>query len=544
MPGTLLQTPDWLPLDAPGWWLVATVLGLPLLTGLATAWVARAMLHARARAFARERALWRAQAEEHRARLLAAADDSEQARERYHEAATDLAAARAGLAHRDERLADLTETLRQTQAHGDALREDRDAARRDLSALSATLAQERGAAADKLALLREAGDTMAARFKAMADEALLSQGEALGHRHRDHLEALLRPFREQLQGFQVRVNAVHADNQRATGALDAQLKSLMTLNQTIGREATGLARALRGGGRTPGAWGEMVLERVLEGSGLRRGQDYHTQVSAETPEGRRRPDVIVRLPEGRAVVVDSKVSLTAFERHCAVADSQPDADGARAAAFKDHLRSLRGHIDDLGRKDYHKVVGDGLDVVMMFVPVEGALALALGTDPALIDRALDRRVILCTPTTLTLALRTVAHLWRVDRRAQGTARLAREAEALYERFATFAEDLMHVGEALETAQAAHDAAMGKLSRGRGNVVHRLERLRTDGGLAPARAIPSALLEQAVTCAANVEGIDSGDARETAAGDRTPPGPRAPEIPATAASCSPAPAHLA
>ncbi len=502
------QIPDWLPLDGAGWWLAAALLAPPLLTGLATTLVGRAMLRARTRAFARERTLWRTQADEHRARLLAAADEGEQARERYHEAAAELAAARAGLVLRDERLADLTDALRHAQADGAALREDRDAARRDLSALSATLDQERRAAAEKLALLREAGETMAARFKAMADDALLNQGEALGRRHREHLEALLSPFRDQLQGFQTRVNAVHADSQRATGALGAQLNSLMDLNQTIGREATGLARALRGGGRTQGAWGEMVLDRILEGSGLRRGHDYHTQVSAETPQGRRRPDVIVRLPEGRAVVIDSKVSLTAFDRHCAVTDDHPDAGDARAAALKDHLRSLRGHIDDLGRKDYHRIVGDGLDVVLMFVPVEGALALALTADPALIERALDRRVVLCAPTTLTLALRIVAHLWRVDRRARGTARLAREAEALYERFAAFAEDLMRVGEALEAAQAAHDAALGKLTRGRGTVVRRLERLRAEGGLAPARAIPAALLEQA-------------DTQPTEDGDKTP-----------------------
>ncbi|MBB4267929.1 DNA recombination protein RmuC [Roseospira visakhapatnamensis] len=512
-------------LDGPGWTITATLLAPPLVVALVATLVARAMLRARSLAFARERALWRAQADDHRARLLAAADDADQARDRYHEAAADLAAARAGLALRDRQVEDLTAAVRAADDRLEALRDDRDTARRDLSALSATLEQERRAAADRLALARETGETMTARFKALADEALVRQGEALGRRHQDHLDALLRPFREQLEGFQGRVNAVHADNQRATGALDAQLKSLMDLNQTIGREATGLARVLRGGGRAQGAWGEMVLDRILDQSGLRRGHDYQTQVSAETPDGRRRPDVIVRLPRDRAVVIDSKVSLTAFDRHCSVTEARSDAQAARAAALKDHLRSLRAHIDDLGRKDYHKIVGDGLDVVLMFVPVEGALALALDADPALIERALDRRVILCAPTTLTLALRTVAHLWRMDRRAQGTARLAHEAEALYERFAAFAEDLMRVGEALDTARTAHDAAVNTLSRGRGNVVRRLERLRTDGGLAPGRAIPAPLVERT---------DDDASADNDTPLQAAPPAPRP-----NAASCPPA-----
>jgi len=527
MPADLLSAPDWTALQALGWWVPLAVLGPSLVTGLGMALVTQAMLRARSRAFGRERARWRALTED--------------LRNRFHGRAEDLAAAQAGMTLRDQRLAEMMDEV-------DALRDDRDAARRDLAALSATLEQERQAAQEKLTLLRDTGEAMTARFKALADEALLDHGEALERRHREHLDTLLKPFRDQIEAFQGRVNAVHTESQRATGALDAQLKSLVDLNHSIGREASGLARVLRGGGRAQGAWGELVLERILEQSGLRRGHDFETQVTAETPQGRRRPDVIVHLPQGRAIIIDSKVSLTAFDRHCAVTDGQSDAETARATALKEHLRSLRGHIDDLGRKDYYKLVGDGLDVVLMFVPVEGALALALGADTGLIDRALERRVILCGPTTLTLALRTVAHLWRMDQRSQGTAKLAQEAEALYDRFAAFAEDMIRVGTALETAQAAHDAALGKLSRGRGNVVARLERLRTESGLAPTRTIPTPLIEGTGTTPAEAGSQDQRAANppapEARAGASAPTPASASVIPVGPSSCRPARVGLA
>lgn len=255
-------------------------------------------------------------------------------------------------------------------------------------------------------------------------------------------------------------------------------------------ETKALTRALKGKSQTQGAWGEMVLARILEQSGLREGEEYVTQESHATEDGGRlRPDVVVNLPEGRRIVIDSKVSLTAFEEHV-----NAEEEAVRAGALARHVASLRGHVRGLGEKAYQtNVAGAGLDYVIMFVPIEGAFAAALGEDPDLTGFAAEKNVAILTPTTLMLALRTIANVWQVDRRNRNAEKIAERAGLLYDKFAGFVDDLQKIGGRIQDTRVAWDRAMGKLAQGNGNLLRQVEQLKTLGARTT-KALPTDLAD--------------------------------------------------
>lgn len=361
----------------------------------------------------------------------------------------------------------------------DALHAARDAAetlRRDLATTDMRAAKDREAADRELTLLRELRDEMTGQFRLMADESLRRQGADLEKTHSERLAALLTPFREQVQHFQTELaqRTKSADEERA--ALREQIEGLHRRSEEIGRDAVALTRALKGDKQRQGAWGEMILERVLEGSGLERGTHYDIQASFRDEEGRQwRPDVVVRLPQGKVLVIDSKVSLIDYER-AANADDPAERD----AALRRHVAAIRAHIQTLSGKGYHAVDAAAVDYVLMFIPIEGAFSEAMRVDPDLASFALDRRVGLTTPTTLMLTLRTVDHIWTVERRETNAVDIAQRAGALYDKVALFAEAMDGVGKALTDAQRAHGQAMDRLTRGQGNVIRQVEMLRQLG----------------------------------------------------------------
>lgn len=342
--------------------------------------------------------------------------------------------------------------------------------------LQETLDQEKNRAEERLALLNEARAQMSSEFKVLAEEVMKNHGDTFSKQNREQITGLLTPLRDKLAEFQHGLQSAHTESVKERAALAEQIRNLNAESARMSGETHNLTQALKGKTQTQGAWGEMILSTILERSGLREGEEYIAQESHTVGEGARlRPDVVVNLPGGQRIVVDSKVSLTAFEAYVGA-----DNDAVRLAQTRQHVNSLRTHIRSLGTKEYHTLTGDGLDYVIMFVPIEGALALALQEEPGLTAFAAENNVAIATPTTLMIALRTVANVWRVERRNRNAETIAKRAGLLYDKFSGFVGDLEGLGDKLRRASESYDAAMGKLASGRGNLIMQVEQLKELG----------------------------------------------------------------
>lgn len=353
---------------------------------------------------------------------------------------------------------------------------------RELAETRLTAQKESEAAERDLALLRELRDEMTGQFRLMADESLRRQGADLEKAHSERLAALLTPFREQVQGFQTELQARNkaADEERAM--LREQIEGLHRRSEEIGRDAVALTRALKGEKQRQGAWGEMILERVLESSGLERGTHYVTQESWRAEDGKLwRPDVVVHLPRQKVLVIDSKVSLNDYETAV-----NADAPEERTAALKRHIAAIRAHVATLSEKGYQRIDNASVDYVLMFIPIEGAFSEALRIDPDLGLSAMNQRVVLATPMTLMPMLRTVDHIWAVERRETNAMEIAQRAGHLYDKLALFVSAMEDVGKSLDGAVRAHALAMDRLTRGPGNVIGQVEKLRALGARAQKR----------------------------------------------------------
>ncbi|WP_411839464.1 DNA recombination protein RmuC [Paracoccus sp. ME4] len=373
----------------------------------------------------------------------------------------------------EARLAELTEDR---DGLTDALHLSRQqAAQLETRLAEARLRAEKDAEADarEIATLREMRAEMTQQFKLLSAETLRSQQEDLQRMQNDRLAALLTPFRDQVGRFQTELQARNRILDEESARLREQILSLHNRSEQISREAVNLTRALKGDKQRQGAWGEMVLERILEDSGLEAGTHYDLQASWRDDDGRLwRPDAVVRLPRGKVMVIDSKVSLNDYQ--LSVTAEEPEV---RAAALRRHVAAIRTHVETLSRKGYQRMDDGSVDYVLMFVPVEGAFQEALRADPDLAGFAIDRRVGLTTATTLMLTLRTVDHVWAVERRESNALEIARRAGQLYDKVAGFVEAMEGVGRALDQASRAHGQAMDRLTRGPGNVIRQVEMLR-------------------------------------------------------------------
>lgn len=322
--------------------------------------------------------------------------------------------------------------------------------------------------------------TMQTEFQAIAARLLDEKSQKFTDQNKIQVDALLLPLRQQIKEFRERVDTVYKGDSEDRASLKTQIEQLRLLNSRITDEATALTRALKGQAQARGAWGELVLERLLESAGLIKGENYLTQESLTTADGRRlRPDVIIRLPDDRHLVVDSKVSLLAYER---AANAASPAEHQAAAA--EHARAVRTHIEQLSAKQYEdtgRLVTP--DYVLMFVPLEPAFTLALATDAALYEWAFDRRIILCTAPTLLVTLKTVAVLWKQDRQAKNVQAIADRGGALYDKFVGLIDDLEAVGVQLGRARETYDGAMNKLKTGKGNLLHQVQDLKRLGARA-------------------------------------------------------------
>lgn len=339
----------------------------------------------------------------------------------------------------------------------------------DAARAEAALEAERRAGEERRAEAERTREQVRAEVEKLAGRLLEQQGRALADRGREGLEALLKPLGEKLREFEQKVERTHLADTRERATLREQLATLQDTQLRLHRDAEALSRALTRDAKQQGDWGELVLERVLEGAGLTKGREYALQVShVDDDGGRKRPDAVVYLPEDRAVVVDAKCSLTAF-----VESTRAAGEEAREAALDAHVASVRAHVKGLSGKRYTEVLAQrSLDFVMLFVPSEAAFLAALSREPGLYEEAFRQGVVLCCPTTLVAALRLVAQLWRTERQDQNARQIAEEAGKLIEKLAAFVGDLDDVGARLDQAQESFGRARSRLATGKGNVLRK------------------------------------------------------------------------
>lgn len=336
--------------------------------------------------------------------------------------------------------------------------------------------------------LKAAREDFRKDFEALANRIFQEKSDRFSRQSGEALTALLNPMREQLGEFRKQVTEAYGTEARERAVLKSEIDRLAKLNERIGEDALNLTRALKGETKTQGNWGEMILERVLEASGLQAGREYETQIKVSGDASQRLiADAIVRLPGERDIVVDSKVSLTAYERFIAAED-----DAERERELKAHVQSLRAHVKGLGNKAYHDAPGvRSLDFTVLFVPNEPAFTEALRADPGLYRDALDAGIGLASPSTLLAILRVVENLWRTDRQNRNAQKIAERAGALYDKFVGFAEDIDKIGTHLDRAQSSYRDARGKLIEGRGNLARQAEMLK-DLGAKTAKSLPAGL----------------------------------------------------
>lgn len=358
--------------------------------------------------------------------------------------------------------------------------------------LGTRLDAERNQHQEKLALLQEAREALTLQFKSLANDILEEKGQRFSQQHQQQLGQILEPLRVKLGEFQGKVEQLYDTEGKERSALAQQVHQLLQLNQALSDDAKNLTHALKGSAKSQGNWGELILERVLEASGLRKGHEYDVQESHTRDDGSRaQPDVVIHLPENRHLIIDAKVSFTAYEEY-----ARADDDTLRTQALKRHLDSLRAHIRGLSARNYQLLHGtQSPDFVLMFVAIEPAFILGVSQDDQLFMEAWNRNVLLVSPSTLLFVVRTVAHLWHQEAQSRNAQEIARRGAELYDRLCAFVAELEKVGERLTQAQDSYREAWTKLSTNKGNVIRQAQMLK-ELGVKPSKALPATLVEHA------------------------------------------------
>lgn len=345
---------------------------------------------------------------------------------------------------------------------------------------------------EKLSLLEAAREQMKHEFSHLAQHIFDEKGKKFTEQNQTNLTQLISPLREQIKTFEKKIQDTYDKESHDRITLFHEIKHLKDLNQQISKDALNLTQALKGETKTQGTWGEVILERVLSLSGLEKGREYETQVSLKDDENKSyQPDVIVHLPDNKDIIIDAKVTLVAYERM-----QSTHSDEEKAVHMAAHLQSIRSHIKLLSDKQYQKLKGiQTLDFVLMFIPIEPALTVAMQADESLFNEALSRNIVMVTPSTLLATLRTIQNIWRFDYQNQNAVKIAQKAGDLYDKFVAFVEDLQEIGKRMDSTQKSYEAAMNKLSDGRGNIVKRVQELKTMGA-ATSKQLNEALLLEA------------------------------------------------
>lgn len=371
----------------------------------------------------------------------------------------------------------LQEQLQQAQHQNEQLREALQTSQQELAASNARFSSEQKASAEKLALLTQAREELKNQFENTAQKIFDSKSKQFGERSQEQIGQLLNPLAQQLKGFQETVSQKFENEGKERASLQGEIKQLMELNQQINEDAKALTTALTGQNKAQGNWGEMVLKKVLESSGLREGEAYKEQVSVKTEDGKLlQPDVVLYLPDERVVVIDSKVSLTAYTDYCATAD-----EAQRQQLLKAHIQSIKNHVDGLSSKEYHSAFGNqSLDYVFMFLPVEAAYIDAIQAEPGLMEYAMKKNIGIISPSSLLTNLRTVANLWRYEHQNKNAQKIADTAGRLYDKLADGLDAFKDVENRLQQANKSWDTAWNRLAEGKGNVLRTANQIKELG----------------------------------------------------------------
>ena len=386
--------------------------------------------------------------------------------QRLHSKETEIAALKA-------KEAVLAERQQELSAQNTHLQADLAAKNNEFSSLQGRMDEAQASFTAREKLLRESNERMKVEFESLATKVLNAQGA----QQRQSLDVMLNPFREQIGDFRKRVEEVYRSDTKERASLLKEMQNLQSASNRINEEAENLTKALKGDNKIQGNWGELVLERILEDSGLRKDHEYFVQPSSRDEQGRvKRPDIVIRLPEGKDVVVDSKVTLVAYEQALSSEDEQ-----ARQVYLKQHVDAVRGQVKKLAEQDYDQLPDlRSLDFVLLFIPIESAFTLAMELDSKLFVDAFNKRIMLVSPTTLMMALRIIDNLWQVEKQNRNAQDIAQRAGALYDKLQGVVEEVDKLGKQIGTVQGTYDTLYGRLAGGRGNLVGQAEKLRELG----------------------------------------------------------------
>ncbi|MDQ0477004.1 DNA recombination protein RmuC [Chryseobacterium sp. MDT2-18] len=327
-------------------------------------------------------------------------------------------------------------------------------------------------------------------FQNLANKILEEKTEKFTEQNQLQLKTILHPLQEKINDFEKKVENTHKESIDYHAALRQQIIGLQDLNKQMSKEAVNLTKALKGDNKIQGNWGELVLERVLEKSGLEKGREYEVQKSHQTENGRLQPDVVINLPDGKKMVIDSKVSLNAYERLI-----NEENDELKPSHLKEHVLSLKRHVEQLSNKNYQSLYHiESPDFVLLFVPIEPAFAIALNEDTHLYNKAFEKNIIIVTPSTLLATLKTIDSMWTNQKQQENAVEIARQAGALYDKFDGFVTDLLRIGKKMEETKTEYEGAMNKLVTGKGNLVNSVQKLKIMGAKAK-KSLPENLISR-------------------------------------------------
>lgn len=331
-------------------------------------------------------------------------------------------------------------------------------------------------------------------FENLANKILEEKSTKFTEQNRENMKNILSPLQDKIQLFEKKVEDTHKESIDYHAALRQQILGLREMNEQMSRETLNLTKALKGDSKMQGNWGELILERVLEKSGLEKGREYEVQQSFVNEEGLRVfPDVVINLPDGKKMVVDSKVSLVSYEKYINEED-----DVLRISFLKEHVNSIRRHVEQLGAKNYHDLYQiESPDFVLLFIPMEPAFAIALNEDTTLYNKAFEKNIVIVTPSTLLATLRTIDSMWANQKQQENAYEIARQAGALYDKFEGFVNDLVKIGKKMDEAKSEYGNAMNKLFDGKGNLINSVEKLKKMGAKAK-KSLPENILKRAET----------------------------------------------
>ena len=386
-------------------------------------------------------------------------------------------------------ISNLQSSLSKAEEQNDSLKLDIQSYKEQLATIRTSLDLERKQFEDKLALLNDSREQLSSAFKNIANEIFEDKTRKFTANSKETLATVLNPLQEKIRQFEKRVEETYDKESKERFSLAKEIKNLQELNSRISEDAINLTNALKGDNKTQGSWCEFVLESILEKSGLVKGREYELQVSLKGEDGlRAQPDVILHLPESRDIIIDSKVSLKAWEGVCSSED-----EAKKLELLKQHIQSVRAHVKNLSGKDYQNLVGiNSLVYVFLFMPIEAAYSAAIQNDPELNHYAFERNIIFVGPTTLLTTLKTVQNLWRLAQQNQNANKIAEQAGSLYDKFVAFVNDLDEVGQRIDASKKSFEKAHNKLLSGRGNLVKRAESLKQLGARASKKHKPEVL----------------------------------------------------